>query len=209
MFENYQHIAIEGNIGAGKTTAAGLLANHANARLLLESFENNPFLPMFYANRKRYAFQVEMFFLAERYHQLSVGASPDLFQNTLICDYFFTKSAIFARANLQGAELELFMRLFQIMKKSIPGPDIIIYLHMPVENILERISSRGRPYEKMIPHDYLKTIEELYFEALKEIKDIPVVVIDQMKAKVTDRESILNILLDVLSKPARPGLGYY
>ncbi len=156
-------IAIEGNIGAGKTTLAKLLANKLNAHLMLEEFSENVFLPQFYKEPERFAFPVELSFLADRYHQLSrlPGHQP-----IVVSDYFLYKSLIFAEKNLQKNELELFMRLFTIMFQSVPKPDKLIYLDVSNPALQERIASRGRLYEQTIPDTYLTDINQGYMEYL-------------------------------------------
>src|SRR6187549_1749082 len=130
---NYHFITIEGNIGAGKTTLSHLLSEHYNARLILEEFADNPFLPKFYENPKQYAFPLELFFMAERYKQLKeLIHKTDLFQNITISDYLFTKCLLFAKVNLPDEEFRLFQKLFEIINPQIVQPDILIYLHTPV-----------------------------------------------------------------------------
>src|SRR6187549_1738802 len=130
---NYHFITIEGNIGAGKTTLSHLLSEHYNARLILEEFADNPFLPKFYENPKQYAFPLELFFMAERYKQLKdLIHTQDLFQNITISDYLFTKCLLFAKVNLPDEEFRLFQKLFDIIYQQISKPDILIYLHTPV-----------------------------------------------------------------------------
>src|ERR687894_732599 len=137
---NYHFITIEGNIGAGKTTLAHLLAKHYNARLILEQFADNPFLPKFYENPKQYAFPVELFFMAERYKQLKeLIQQKDLFQNLTVSDYLFTKCLLFAKINLPEDEFKLYQRLFDIIHQQLVYPDLLIYLYAPVRKLQENI----------------------------------------------------------------------
>lgn len=166
---NYRYIAIEGNIGAGKSTLADLLAKHYDARLVLEEFADNNFLPKFYQDAERYAFPLELSFLADRFKQLKQFASNhDLFQETIISDYILTKSKLFARVNLKDQEYELFQKLFDIMAPNIPAPDLLIYLHAPVNKLQQNIKLRGRAYEQNISAEYLEQVQQVYQQYLKQ-----------------------------------------
>jgi len=196
---NKRYIAIEGNIGAGKTTLATRLAEHWNAHLLLESFADNPFLPKFYENPERHAFPVELYFLADRYHQLrSRLASPDLFQQITVADYFIGKSLIFSRSNLADDEFQLFSTLFQIMFASLPKPDLLVYLYMDVDKLLKNIKKRGRPYEQEITGDYLEKVQKGYLEFLREQAGLTAVILDtnslDFVGKTKDFEKILKVI---------------
>lgn len=177
---HYEHVAIEGNIGAGKTTLAKLLAEEYDAELLLETFEDNPFLPRFYEDPEKNAFPLELFFLAERYRQLSEGAEQgrDLFRPFRISDHFIQKSLIFSRKNLDEDEFQLFYRLFRIMYERLPKPDLILYLHKDIEKLLENIAGRGRDYERKISGTYLRELEEGYFSFFEQHTDLRVIVLD-------------------------------
>lgn len=172
-------LVIEGNIGAGKTTLATKLSEELNAKLVLEQFADNPFLPKFYADKERYSFPLELSFLADRYNQIKKEMlHPELFRNLLIADYYFTKSAIFAGNTLQHDEYRLFRRLFNIVFESLPKPDLYVYLHVSVENLLKNIRKRGRDYEQQIDPIYLETIQQGYFDYLKQVTQFPVLIID-------------------------------
>src|SRR5438477_10500771 len=144
----YNYVTIEGNIGAGKTTLAHLLSKHFNARLILEEFADNPFLPKFYENQRQYAFPLELFFMAERYKQLKeLLQTKDMFQNITISDYLFTKCLLFAKVNLPEEEFRLFQKLFEIINQQLVQPDILIYLHAPVDRLQQNIKKCNCSYE--------------------------------------------------------------
>lgn len=172
-------IAIEGNIGAGKTTFATRLAEEQNRRLILESFADNPFLPPFYKEPERYAFPVELFFMAERHKQLHQElAQGDLFSNGIIADYIFVKTLLFARNTLAEEEYRLFSRIFNTMDAGFPDPDLIVYLHRPVDVLQANIARRGRAYELDMKSEYLSSVEKAYFSYFGTQKDVPVLVVD-------------------------------
>ena len=177
-----QYIVVEGNIGAGKTTLAEMLARDCNARLVLEQFADNPFLPKFYSEPDRYSFPLEMSFLAERYRQLNTNVyHPELFNTTTIADYYFVKSLIFARITLQNDEFALYRQLFDIIMQRLPLPSLYVYLHSPVERLLRNIATRGRDYEQNISADYLADIQQSYLTYFKTADKFPIVVIDTSK----------------------------
>lgn len=166
---NYRFIVIEGNIGAGKSTLSTLLAKHYDARLILEEFADNTFLPKFYHEADRYAFPLELSFLADRYKQLKQTLlNQDLFQQKVVADYLFTKSKLFARINLKTDEYELFQRLFDIIDPQLPTPDLLIYLHSPVTRLQRNIQERGRAYEQRITDEYLENVQDVYQQYLKQ-----------------------------------------
>ena len=175
----YNYIVIEGNIGAGKTSFASLLAEECNARLILEQFEENSFLPKFYEDPARYAFPLELSFLADRYQQLkSQFNASDLFKTFTVADYFIFKSLIFASKNLEPLEFGLYSKLFAIVSSVVPKPDMIVYLYLNLENLKKNIEKRGRPYEQNIQFDYLDKIQKGYLEFLRQQSDLRVLVID-------------------------------
>src|ERR671912_1166150 len=165
----YSFITIEGNIGAGKTTLSHLLAKHYNARLILEQFADNPFLPKFYENPSQYAFPLELFFMAERFKQLKdLLMQKDLFQSVSVSDYLFTKCLLFAKINLPEDEFRLYQRLFEIIHQQLVQPELLIYLHAPVSRLQENIKKRARSYEQKIPNEYLFSIQETYTHYIKQ-----------------------------------------
>ena len=174
----YSYIAIEGLIGAGKTTLARRIAQERNGRLVLEEFDDNPFLPRFYEDPQRYGFSVELSFLAQRYHQLKRTTEQDLFSPCTIADYSLGKSLVFASVTLAADEYALFRDLYQIMYGDLPQPQLIVYLHMGIERVRERIRSRGRSYEQQIGADYLMRLQERYLDHLQKRPGSRVLVVD-------------------------------
>ncbi len=175
----YRFITIEGNIGTGKTTVCKLLAKEHNFKLVLESFADNPFLPFFYEQPERYAFPVELFFMTERQKQLSENViQTDLFQQTILADYFFLKTVLFAKNNLNEHEFRLFKRLFKILNETFPKPDLLIYIHRPVEVLLSNIKARNRTYEQNISAEYLESLQNAYFDYFKIEQDIPILIVE-------------------------------
>ena len=174
----YSHIAIEGNIGSGKTTLATMLANDMDARLVLEQFADNPFLPKFYSDPEKHAFPLELFFMAERYHQLKNLKEQDLFKPQIVSDYFFVKSKLFAQNNLKKDEMQLFNRLFDIMLSSLSKPDLLVYLYSDVERLQQNIKNRGRDFEQNISDEYLQKIQDKYLDFLRKQSDFPVLLLD-------------------------------
>ena len=196
----YNFITIEGNIGAGKTTLAHLLSKHYNARLILEEFADNPFLPKFYENPSLYAFPLELFFMAERYKQLKdLIQQKDLFQNLTISDYLFTKCLLFAKVNLPDDEFRLYQRLFDIIQQQLIQPDIIIYLHSPIERLQRNIKKRNRSYEQKIPDSYLLRIQDTYTHYIKQ-HAVKTLVVEVSNADFLSNEKHLATIITALEK---------
>ncbi len=205
---NYNFITIEGNIGAGKTTLANLLSEKLNARLILEEFAENPFLPKFYQNPEQHAFPLELFFLAERYKQLKeLLTTRDIFHKLTISDYLFTKCLLFAKVNLQSEEFRLYKKLFDIINPQIIQPDLLIYLHSPVSKLQQNIKKRNRSFEQGISDDYLFSIQENYTQYIKQ-HNIKTVFIDVTHADFINNESHLKAILDVLENNYENGQHY-
>jgi deoxyadenosine/deoxycytidine kinase len=205
---NYNFITIEGNIGAGKTTLANLLSEKLNARLILEEFAENPFLPKFYQNPEQHAFPLELFFLAERYKQLKdLLATRDIFHKITISDYLFTKCLLFAKVNLQSEEFRLYQKLFDIINPQIIQPDLLIYLHSPVSKLQQNIKKRNRSFEQGISDDYLFSIQENYTQYIKQ-HNIKTVFVDVTHADFINNESHLKAILDVLENNYENGQHY-
>lgn len=178
-FTNCNYIAVEGNIGAGKTSLSTMISQDFNAKLILERFKDNPFLPKFYEDKHRYAFPLEMSFLADRYQQLSDDlAQYDLFKDFVVSDYDVFKSLIFAKITLQEEEYALYDKLFRIMYKELIKPDLYIYLYQNTERLLENIKTRGREYEQNIQAEYLMEINKSYLSFMKSQSNVKVKIID-------------------------------
>jgi deoxyguanosine kinase len=204
----YTFFTIEGNIGAGKTTLAHLLSKHFNARLVLEQFADNPFLPKFYDNPQQYAFPLELFFMAERFKQLKeLIQQKDLFQNVTISDYLFTKCLLFARINLPEDEFRLYQRLFEIVNQQILQPEILIYLHAPVQKLQQNIKKRNRSYEQKIPDDYLFRIQETYTHYIRQ-HNLKTLFVDVSNADFLGNEKHLQVIINALDKEYPDGQHY-
>ncbi len=179
-----------------------------DCRLILEQFADNPFLPLFYENPKRYAFTVELFFMTERYKQLeeSLIAQQSLFSDFTISDYVFIKTLIFARKNLEEKEYRLFQQLFTTLQNNFPNPDLLVYLHRNVDVLLSNIKKRGRDFEKNISREYLYNIQDSYFEYFRNIVSFPILVIDLGDIDfIADKQSY-DILKSIIAKPYNPGV---
>ncbi|MBM3138204.1 MAG: deoxynucleoside kinase, partial [Chloroflexi bacterium] len=188
------YIAIEGVIGVGKTSLARLLQPSHDAGLLLEVFEENPFLSSFYQDRARYAFQTQMFFLLSRYYQQRRSV-PDMLsgQRTLLSDYTFDKDALFARINLAGDELEMYYKLHEALAEKIPTPDLIVYLRATTNTLMQRITTRDRSYERSMERDYIDTLNRAYDDYfMQSERDRPVLVIDSNELDFVHRQEDLD-----------------
>lgn len=175
----YNYIVIEGNIGAGKTTLATMIAEEYNAKLILERFADNPFLPKFYEDPARFSFPLELSFLAERYRQLREElVEQDLFKSFTVADYYFMKSLVFASSTLESDEFNLYRQIFYIIYGSLPKPDLYVYLHMSSGRLLENIAQRGREYEKSITAEYLNGIQESYFSFFRQNPENKYLILD-------------------------------
>ncbi len=201
----HHFITIEGNIGAGKTTLANLLSQELNARLVLEAFADNPFLPKFYEKPDQYAFPVELFFMAERFKQLKeLIQQTDLFQSLTISDYLFTKCLLFAKVTLPEDEFRLYQRLFDIIHQQLLQPDLLIYLHAPVSKLQQNIKDRKRAYEQNIPDSYLQSLQNTYSHYLKN-QSVPTLIIDVTQADFLNHRPHLDFMLEALEKEYEPG----
>ena len=196
-FSDFNYIAIEGNIGAGKTTLATKMSEDFNGKLVLERFADNPFLPKFYEDRSRYAFPLEMSFLADRYQQFTDDTSQlDLFRDFMISDYDIYKSLIFAKVTLQDDEYVLYRKLFDIMYKEAKKPDLYVYLYQNTERLLANIKKRGREYEQKIPASYLEEIQKGYLDFIRTQSNLSVLVIDVSDKDFVNNESDYKKILD-------------
>lgn len=184
--QTLNYIAIEGNIGAGKTTLSSRISEDFNAKLVLERFADNPFLPKFYEDQNRYAFPLEMSFLADRYQQLSDDlAQFDLFKDFIVADYHIFKSLIFAKVTLQEDEYRLYKTMYDIIHKEMPKPDLYVYLYQNTQRLLENIKLRGRSYEQQIPEEYLEKINRSYLDYIKTQTNLNVLILD-----ISDRDFV-------------------
>jgi len=201
---NFELIAIEGVIGAGKTTLAKYLAERKNAKLILEEFEDNPFLPKFYKDRKRYAFQTQLSFLASRFQQQQQLKSKDLFHSATITDYLFDKDRIFARLNLSDDELALYDRIYHIMNDQVPTPDLVIYLQSSVERLIQNIKQRNRPYERNISTDYLKELCDTYNHFFYYYNRSPIIIINTAEIDFVEHRTHLQTIEEqIFARPVR------
>lgn len=198
-FSKYNYIAVEGNIGAGKTSFATMVSQDFNAKLILERFKDNPFLPKFYEDQARYAFSLEMSFLADRYQQLIDDlAQYDLFKDFVISDYDVFKSLIFAKITLHEDEYQLYQKLFNLMYKELVKPDLYVYLYQNTDRLLENIKKRGRDYEQNIKQDYLANINKSYLSFIKSQPGLNVKIIDISELDfVNSREDYLTLLKEI------------
>ena len=203
---HYKFVVIEGNIGAGKTTLASMLAKDYNARLILENFNENPFLPKFYKDPEKHAFPLELFFIAERYHQLTQKKEQDLFQPITIADYFFMKSKLFAQNNLQQDEQQLFNSLFEIMLSSLQKPDLLVYLYADVSRLQWNIKKRGRSFEQKITNEYLQNIQDRYLDYLRKQTYFPVLLLDISNIDFKEDKNIYERISNLLDKTYESGL---
>lgn len=204
----YQFITIEGNIGAGKTTLAQLLSRHFKARLILEEFADNPFLPKFYEQPAQYAFPVELFFMAERFKQLKeLLQQQNLFQELTISDYLFTKCLLFAKVTLPPDEFRLYQRLFDIIHQQLIQPDLLVYLHAPVEKLQANIKSRNRAYEQNITSEYLERIQETYTHYIRQ-QPTRTLFVDVSSADFLYNDAHLQTLIEALNQDYTEGIHY-
>lgn len=195
----YNYIAIEGNIGAGKTSLATKISEDHNAKLILEQFADNPFLPKFYEKPEQYAFPLELSFLAARYHQLKDElAKQDLFKTFTITDYFINKTLIFAQKNLQADEFALFTKLFYIINTTLPKPDLLVYLYLSIDNLKRNITKRGRSYEQNMEKDYLGKIQSGYLEFIKSQQNMRILIIDTNNIDFVNEEADYKLIKETI-----------
>ncbi|MFN8310597.1 MAG: deoxynucleoside kinase [Chitinophagales bacterium] len=197
----YSFITIEGCIGAGKTTLSKKIAADFNGNLILEQFEDNPFLPKFYEDPQRHAFPVELFFMAERFQQLKTLLSAgDLFKSFTVSDYLFQKSLLFANNNLQPDEAKLYRMLFEIINPNLPRPDLVLYLYAPVEKLMENIRKRGRSFEQNISPDYLQQIQKAYLDFFRQQNQLRIVLLDTTHLNFADNQADYERVTELLSR---------
>jgi deoxyadenosine/deoxycytidine kinase len=204
----FRYIVIEGPIGVGKTSLAMLLAKEFNARCILEKPEENPFLPHFYRDRKKYAFQTQIFFLLNRFQQQKEISQLDLFNQITLCDYLFAKDRIFASLNLDDHELALYEQIFQLLNGQIPSPDLVIFLQARPEVLLHRIKSRNVTYEKEIDLEYLKTLTEGYNYYFFHYDQTPLLVVNTSEIDFVNRREDFDQLVREI-KQMKKGTWYF
>jgi deoxyadenosine/deoxycytidine kinase len=204
----FRYIVIEGPIGVGKTSLVKLLAKEFNARCIFENPEDNPFLPNFYKDRKKFAFQTQIFFLLSRYNQQKEIAQLDLFNQITLCDYLFAKDRIFAILNLDDHELALYEQIFKLLNTQIPVPDLVIYLQAKPDILLQRIRKRNIPYEKEIDLDYLKELNEAYNYYFFHYNHSPLLVVDTSEIDFVKRKADLDQLVREI-KGMKKGTWYF
>jgi deoxyguanosine kinase len=204
---NYNFIAIEGNIGAGKTSLATKISLQFDAKLILEQFDDNPFLPGFYKDPEKYSFPLELSFLAERYQQLKEQLTqPDLFSKFIISDYFINKSLIFAQKTLQQDEFNLYAKLFNIMNSTLPKPDLLVYLYLEVDRLRSNITKRGREYEQQIEKEYLEKIQTGYFDFIRQQQNMRILIIDTNNIDFVNKPEDYKTLVEIISQPYNIGV---
>ncbi len=200
----FEFIAIEGVIGAGKTSLARLLSERHNARLVLEEFEENPFLPRFYEDRERYAFQTQLAFLASRFKQQEKLRNRDLFQEMVISDYLFDKDRIFARLNLSGDEMALYDSIYGIMNSIAAKADMVVFIQSSVDRLMQNIRERGRPYEKEMSRNYIEDLNNAYNHFFHHYSRSPLIIINASEVDFVQNESHLKYIEDqIFYEPIR------
>lgn len=203
----YRYLCIEGNIGAGKTSFCKLIHADFNCKVILEEFDDNPFLPYFYNDPERFALTVELFFMTERHKQLEKNLiNQDLFYEFTISDYFFSKTLLFAKNNLSNEEFKLFNRLYTVMSQAFPKPDLLVYFHRNVDILMHNIRKRGRDYENAITADYLLSIQNTYFEYFRNIVSFPILIIDLKTLDFLSNERLYEELKYLIARSYRPGV---
>lgn len=206
---NYPFITIEGCIGAGKTTLARKIAADMNGRLILEQFEENPFLPAFYADQERHAFPVELYFMADRFQQLkTMLGEQDMFKSFTVSDFLFQKSYIFAMNNLREQEAKLYRTLFDIINPNLPKPDLTLYLYAPVEKLLANIRKRGRDYEQQISSDYLNNIQQAYLNYFRHQSNARIVLLDTADLDFGENAGDYEKIVSILNEKHPVGITY-
>ena len=203
----YRYIAIEGNIGAGKTTLATMLQCELGGKLILEEFEENSFLPKFYQEPERYAFPLEMSFVASRFKQLKKHLfEQDMFNNHIFADYIFYKCLIFSKNNLKEDEYDLYLHLFEIINQQLPQPDLLIYLHTPIDKLQRQIRARGRSYEQQISDKYLLNIQQGYFDYLYKVTNQRILLIDNSAIDFVENKNQYAQIKQLLRKEYALGI---
>jgi len=200
---NLYYVAIEGSIGVGKTSLAKLISEHLGAKLVLEEFEDNPFLADFYEDPERHAFQTQLWFLLQRYQQQQDLRQIDIFQNLVITDYMFVKDRLFASLNLSEKEMSLYDTVANMMERNVIRPDLVIFLQADTEKLMLNISRRGRDYEKNISEDYIDALNQVYNEYFFRYQDTPLVIINTNNIDFVNNKNDLDEVINYIRKPAK------
>ncbi|MAV69952.1 MAG: deoxynucleoside kinase [Candidatus Marinimicrobia bacterium] len=198
---NLYYIAIEGPIGVGKTSLANLMSKRLGARLVLEEFEENPFLPDFYIDPERYGFQTQLFFLLQRYRQQQELRQVDMFQNLLVTDYMFVKDRLFASLNLNEKEMHLYDTVANLLERNVIKPDLVIYLQANTGTLMKNISLRGRDMEKNIAFDYIDALNQVYTEYFFRYQDTPLVIINTSNIDFVKNRGDLDEIINYIRQP--------
>ncbi len=198
---NLNYIAIEGPIGVGKTSLAKLLSKRLNAKLILEKFEDNPFLSEFYDDPTRFAFQTQLFFLLQRYQQQQDIRQVDMFHNLLISDYMFIKDRLFASLNLDDKEMNLYDSIANMMERNVINPDLIIYLQADTASLMKNIDKRGRNFESNISNEYINELNEIYTEYFFRYNDTPLVIINTNNIDFVHNPDDLDQVIQYIKQP--------
>ncbi|MEC7799179.1 MAG: deoxynucleoside kinase [Candidatus Neomarinimicrobiota bacterium] len=198
---NLYYVAIEGTIGVGKTSLANLLSEKLGAKLVLESFEGNPFLSDFYDDPERHAFQTQLWFLLQRYQQQQELRQIDMFQNLVITDYMFVKDRLFASLNLSEKEMSLYDTVANMMEKNVIHPDLVIFLQADTDTLMKNISRRGREFEKNLSEDYLDALNQVYNEYFFRYQDTPLVIINTNNIDFVNNNEDLEEMINYIRKP--------
>ena len=204
-----RHIAIEGVIGAGKTSLANRLSEKLNGKIILEKFEENPFLKKFYDDPDRYAFQTQIFFLLSRYKQLQELFQADLFHDYLISDYIFEKDKIFAYLNLADDELKLYETLAASIEHNLPKPDLVVYIQCSVERLMENIKKRGRDFERSMSEEYIKDLNEAYNYFFFRYKGAPLLIVNATQIDFVNNDKHFEDLVAEIFRPNKAPVEYY
>ena len=198
---NLNYVAIEGSIGVGKTSLAKLLSDKLGAKLILEKFEDNPFLSEFYDDPERFAFQTQLFFLLQRYQQQQELRQVDMFHNLLISDYMFIKDRLFASLNLDEKEMSLYDSIANMLERNVINPDLIIYLQADTSTLMKNIAKRGREFEANISYDYINALNEIYTEYFFRYNETPLVIINTNHIDFVNNSADLDQVIDYIRQP--------